>query len=47
MVESQGDEGVCRQVIDYVHEHFYAEYLEGLKEFVRIPSLSSAFDPEW
>ena len=30
-----------------MHEHFYAEYLEGLKEFVRIPSLSPLFDPEW
>lgn len=31
----------------YVQDHFYAEYLEGLKEFVRIPSLSPLFDPEW
>ena len=34
-------------MIDYVNEHFYAEYLEGLKEFVRIPSLSPLYDPEW
>ena len=30
-----------------MHEHFYAEYLEGLKEFVRIPSLSPLYDPDW
>ena len=31
----------------YVKKKFYAEYLEGLKEFVRIPSLSPAFDQNW
>jgi len=30
-----------------VKEHFYAEYLEGLKEFVRIPSLAPLFDDQW
>ena len=32
---------------EYINTHFYAEYLEGLKEFVRIPSLAPLFDPEW
>ena len=32
---------------DFVKEKFYSDYLEGLKEFVRIPSLSPLFDPEW
>ena len=31
----------------YIQAHFFAEYLEGLKEFVRIPSLSPIFDPNW
>lgn len=46
-------------LIDYVHHAFYGDYLEGLKgkyiynnlifplEFVRIPSLSPLYDPEW
>jgi len=34
-------------IIDYVQKHFYEEYLEGLKEFVRIPSLSPIFDEDW
>ena len=29
MVEQTSEQG--QQVIDYVHQHFYAEYLEGLK----------------
>jgi len=45
MVEADAEQS--RQVTDYVQTHFYAEYLDGLKEFVRIPSLSSVFDPEW
>jgi hypothetical protein len=32
---------------DFVNRHFYAEYLEGLKEFVRIPSLAPIFDEKW
>jgi hypothetical protein len=34
-------------VIDYVQDHFFKEYLEGIKEFVRIPSLSPKFDKAW
>ncbi|CDW75791.1 peptidase m20 [Stylonychia lemnae] len=34
-------------VLDFVHQAFNNEYLEGLKEFVRIPSLAPLFDPEW
>jgi hypothetical protein len=34
-------------IVEYVEKHFYEEYLEGLKEFVRIPSLSPIFDEEW
>ena len=33
--------------IEYVDKKFYTDYLEGIKEFVRIPSLSPIFDPEW
>lgn len=40
MVESES-------IQDFVQKHFYAEYLEALREFVRIPSLSPAFDSEW
>ena len=47
MVEQTTDGAGSQPIIDYVQEHFYAEYLEGLKEFVRIPSLSPSFDPEW
>lgn len=32
---------------EFIDKHFYEEYLEALREFVRIPSLSPAFDPEW
>jgi len=31
----------------YIKDKFNTEYLEALKEFVRIPSLSPLFDPEW
>jgi hypothetical protein len=30
-----------------VDKIFYGEYLEAIKEFVRIPSLNPIFDPEW
>jgi hypothetical protein len=30
-----------------VHKHFFEEYLEALKEFVRIESLSPIFDEKW
>jgi hypothetical protein len=46
MVEST-DQSVTTQVKEFVQEKFYAEYLEGLKEFVRIPSLSPIFDDKW
>jgi hypothetical protein len=36
-----------QKVVEYIKEQFYGQYLEGLKEFVRIPSLSPMFDPEW
>jgi len=32
---------------EYVKEKFYSEYIENLKEFVKIPSLNPIFDPEW
>ena len=32
---------------EYIKEKFYGEYLEALKEFVRIPSLAPPFDPDW
>lgn len=32
---------------EYIKEKFYSDYLEGLKEFIRIPSLSPIFDAEW
>ena len=32
---------------DYIREKFDGEYLEAIKEFVRIESLSPIFDPEW
>jgi hypothetical protein len=31
----------------FIKEKFETDYLEGIKEFVRIPSLSPIFDPEW
>jgi hypothetical protein len=31
----------------FVKEHFYGDYLEGLKQFVRIPSLAPIFDKQW
>ena len=31
----------------YIKDKFYTDYLEGIKEFVRIPSLSPIFDAEW
>ena len=31
----------------YIKKHFYAEYLDGLKEFVKIPSLTPIFDVNW
>jgi hypothetical protein len=31
----------------YVKDKFYGEYLEGLRESIRIPSLSKVFDKEW
>ena len=31
----------------YIKEKFDTDYLEAIKEFVRIPSLSPIFDPEW
>ena len=36
-----------QEIAKFVQEHFYAEYLEGLKEFVRIPSLAPIFDKNW
>ena len=47
MVGSSNAAGDAQPIIDYVQKKFYGEYLEGLKEFVRIPSLSPAYDPEW
>ena len=41
MVEQQDD------ISAFIQEHFYKEYLDGLKEFIRIPSLSPLYDPEW
>mmetsp|Transcript_1951 Transcript_1951/g.1412 ORF Transcript_1951/g.1412 Transcript_1951/m.1412 type:complete len:250 (+) Transcript_1951:16-765(+) len=32
---------------EYISSVFYTEYLDALKEAVRIPSLSPAYDPEW
>jgi acetylornithine deacetylase/succinyl-diaminopimelate desuccinylase-like protein len=32
---------------EYIKENFYGSYLEGLREAIRIPSLSKAFDPHW
>jgi hypothetical protein len=40
-------ESKFKMVEAYVQEHFFAEYLDGLKEFVRIPSLTPCFDPKW
>jgi hypothetical protein len=34
-------------ITKFVEDIFYKEYLEGLKEFVRIPSLSPLYDPKW
>jgi hypothetical protein len=34
-------------VEEYIKEKFYTDYLEAIKEFIRIPSLSPMFDPEW
>ena len=31
----------------YIKEKFYGEYLEALRESVRIPSLNKVYDPEW
>jgi hypothetical protein len=33
--------------LDFIEKKFYSDYLEGLKEFVRIPSLAPIFDPDW
>ena len=41
------DVAIIDMIGAYVKKKFYAEYLEGLKEFVRIPSLSPAFDENW
>ena len=35
------------QVVAYIKDKFYEEYLEGLRESVRIPSLNPDYDPEW
>lgn len=35
------------KILSFVNEHFYAEYLEALKESVRIPSLNPEYDPNW
>ena len=43
---TQSDERTAK-IQEFVKEHFYAEYLEGLKEFIRIPSLSPIFDEHW
>ena len=32
---------------EYIKQKFETDYLEGIKEFIRIPSLSPLFDPEW
>jgi hypothetical protein len=32
---------------EYIKEHFYKEYLDGLKEFIKIESLSPLYDPKW
>jgi acetylornithine deacetylase/succinyl-diaminopimelate desuccinylase-like protein len=33
--------------VEYVQKHFDAEYTEGIKEFVRIPSLTPCYDENW
>jgi hypothetical protein len=33
--------------VEYVQKHFDAEYLEAIKEFVRIPSLTPCYDENW
>jgi len=37
----------AQRFTDYIEEMFYSDYLEGIKEFVRIPSLSPIFDEQW
>ena len=32
---------------EYIKEKFYTDFIEGIKEFVRIPSLNPLFDPQW
>ena len=46
-MESGSSSAVDQQVVEFVKSNFYGEYLEGLKEFVRIPSLSPLYDPQW
>jgi hypothetical protein len=36
-----------KDIPSYIQSNFYTSYLEGLKEFIRIPSLSPIFDPDW
>lgn len=38
---------MAQPFVDFVKDKFYTEYLEALKEFVRIPSLSPLYDAEW
>lgn len=34
-------------LIDLARSHWEGDALEGLKDFIRLPSLSTAFDPDW
>ena len=33
--------------LKFIKESFYNEYLEALKESIRIPSLNTQYDPDW